>query len=444
MKLILASILMAATLGINAQTLRKEVTIDSSRGGGPVVLRLSDIRGLKFDVKSATIHVGFFTPPKKTVRADGSVTISYQDEDLMVAGQLDDLDGDGHADELVFMPSGNEYTIDFYADGKGHTKFGAPTSGDTRFVYADMMLDDKKDAHPFITALEAPGESYLYNDLYHHGAAFENAWCGFRVYFDARQNIDIYGKRHPQLELADTHFYTTAEQMKQGYGNDVLWAGNSVGCGTFKGWDGKAPTNIEPVKTRGQRIVAAGPIRTIVEVKDIGWNGLNMRQYYTLYAGCRECEVRITFDRPLGDEVFCTGVQKIGASPEGFVRANGLAASWGSDYPEMGKKEQFPPEAVGLAVYVPKQYIHSVTESDLNYLILLSAKGQTELKYYVVFCADKEKPDNRPSTQRFTYLDAPAGYHSASAWFDALPDWKASIDNKMKGPKVKIKSVKKK
>jgi hypothetical protein len=132
-------------------------------------------------------------------------------------------------------------------------------------------------------------------------------------------------------------------------------------------------------------------------------------------------------------------VQKIGASPEGFVRADGLAASWGSDYPEMGKKEQFPPEAVGLAVYVPKQYIHSVTESDLNYLILLSSKGKTELKYYVVFCADKEKPDNRPSTQRFDYLDAPAGYHSASAWFDALPDWKASIDNKMKGPKVKIK-----
>ncbi|MBQ4277611.1 MAG: DUF4861 family protein [Bacteroidaceae bacterium] len=439
MKLILTSILMTAILGVNAQTLRKEITIDSSHGGGPVVLRLSDIKGLDFDVKSATIHVGFFTPPKETRGADGSVTISYRDEDLMLSGQLDDLDGDERADELVFVPSGKEYTVDFYADNKGVTKFGVPTFGDKRFVYADMMLDDKKAAHPLITALEAPGDSYLYNDLYHHGAAFENAWCGFRVYFDARQNIDIYGKQHPRLELADTHFYTTAEQMKQGYGNDVLWAGNSVGCGSFKGWDGKAPTNIEPVKIRGQRIVASGPIRTIVEVKDIGWNGLNMRQYYTLYAGCRECEVRITFDRPLGDEVFCTGVQKIGASPEGFVHADGLAASWGSDYPEMGNKEQFPPEAVGLAVYVPKQYIHAVTESDLNYLILLSAKGQTELKYYVVFCADKELPDDRLASQRFSHLDVPAGYHSARAWFDALPDWQTYINYKLNGPKVKIK-----
>ena len=98
MKLILTSILMAVTLGINAQTLRKEVTIDSSRGGGPVVLRLSDIRGLKFDVKSATIHVGFFTPPKKTVGADGSVSITYHDEDLIVAGQLDMLYGYERAD----------------------------------------------------------------------------------------------------------------------------------------------------------------------------------------------------------------------------------------------------------------------------------------------------------------------------------------------------------
>lgn len=420
MKLILTSVLMAAALGAHAQTLRKEITIDSPNGGGPVVLRLSEITGLDFDVQSATIHVGSLTPPKETRGADGSATISYQDEDLMLAGQLDDLDGDQRADELVFLPSGKEFTIDFYADNKGATKLGVPTFLNTRYVYADMMLDDKKGVHPLITSLEAPGDSYLYNDVYHHGAAFENEYCGFRVYFDARQNIDIYGKKKRRLELADTHFYTTREQMAQGYGNDVLWAGNSVGCGSFKGWDGTAPTNIEPVQTRGQRIAAAGPLRTIVEVKDIGWNGLNMRQYYILYAGRRECEVRITFDRPLGDEVFCTGVQKIGASPEGFVHADGLAASWGSDYPEMGNKEQFPPEAVGLAVYVPKQYIKSTQESDLNYLFTLGAKNQTSLHYYVLFCADKEED----------------GYHSAKEWFDALPVLTATIDMK---PSIVIK-----
>ncbi len=425
---------MLVAMGLSARSLQFHVTVSNNwnqeKRYEPVVIKLKDVPGLDFDVQSATVFIG-----NHSGQIDPLAVIQF-------ACQLDDWDGDQRADELVFMKGvkANEsanFTIELFDDLSGNDDFGKLTTiGDNRYVYADMMLEDKKDKHPLITALEAPGDSYLYNDLYHHGAAFENELCAFRVYFDQRQNIDIYGKKMRQLELEKTNFYTTPEQMKQGYGNDVLWAGNSVGCGSFKGWDGKAPTNIEPVKTRGQRIIAAGPLRTIVEVKDIGWNGLNMRQYYILYAKHRECEVRIEFDRLLGDETFSTGVQKIGSNPRGFVRQDGIAASWGSDYPEMGKKEQFPPEAVGLAVYVPKQFIKSTTESDLNYLYTLGAQGETSLHYYVAFCADKEEPVEMTITHRFAALDAPAGYHNAQVWFDDLSAWKNNIDHPVS---VKIK-----
>ena len=424
---------MLVAMGLSARSLQFHVAVSNNwnqeKRYEPVVIQLKDVPRLDFDVKSATVFIG-----NHSGRID-------KVEVLQTVCQLDDWDGDQRADELVFMAElkankTSEYTIDLFDDPSGNEQFGEPATNGHRWVYADMMLEDKKDKHPLITTLEAPGDSYLYNDLYHHGAAFENELCAFRVYFDQRQNIDIYGKKKRQLELATTNFYATPEQMKQGYGNDVLWAGNSVGCGSLKGWDGKAPTNIEPVKTRGQRIVASGPLRTIVEVKDIGWNGLNMRQYYILYAWHRECEVRIEFDRPLGNETFSTGVQKIGEKPEGFVHNDGIAASWGSDYPEMGKKEQFPPEAVGLAVYVPKQFIKSTTESDLNYLFTLGAQGGTSLRYYVAFCADKEAPVELNMTHRFAALDAPAGYHRAQAWFDDLNAWKENIDHPVS---VKIK-----
>lgn len=414
-------------MGLNARSLQFHVSVSHSWNKlklyEPVAIKLSEVPGLDFEVKSATVFMGHHTGRIDPV------------EVLQTVCQLDDWDGDQRADELVFLASFEsgslaEFTVELFDNNAGNEDFGDNGAGSRRWVYADMMLEDKKDKHPLITALEAPGDSYLYNDLYHHGAAFENELCGFRVYFDQRQNIDIYGKRKRQLELEKTNFYTTPEQMKQGYGNDVLWAGNSVGCGSFKGWDGKAPTNIEPVKTRGQRIIASGPLRTIVEVKDIGWNGQNMRQYYILYAWHRECEVRIEFDRPLGEESFATGVQKIGEKPEGFVHNDGIAASWGSDYPEMGKKEQFPPEAVGLAVYVPKQYIQSTVESDLNYLFVLGARGKTSLHYYVAFCADKEEEHKTVSPyHRFASLDGEAGYHNAQAWFAALPDWKENLEH---------------
>ena len=119
------------------------------------------------------------------------------------------------------------------------------------------------------------------------------------------------------------------------------------------------------------------------------------------------------------------------------MRNDGIVASWGSDYPEMGKKEQFPPEAVGLAVYVPKQYIKSTAESDLNYLFVLSARGKTSLHYYVAFCADKEKRITAVTPyERFGTLDDPEGYHKGSAWFAAMDEWKENLEHPVS---VKIK-----
>ena len=229
------------------------------------------------------------------------------------------------------------------------------------------------------------------------------------------------------IVLADTHFYTTPEQMKQDYGNDVLWAGNSIGCGSFKGFNGKTTQNISPVKKRGQKIIASGPVRTIVEMTDKGWDyqntRLNMRQLYILYSGHRDTEVHIIFDQPLKNETFCTGVQKYGTNSTSFVLGDGLAATWGSDYPEAGKKEQFPPEFVGLGVYVPKTFVKKYIEDDLNHLFVLGAKDKKEITYYITFGADKEQE----------------GYHSSKAWFAKINAWKEELEN---SPKITIKKIK--
>ena len=369
---------------------------DSTRTSIPVVVSLKKIDGLDFEVHSVSIY-------------DDNIKIPYQ---------LDDLDCDGRYDEFCFLcvlPAHNHKTYKaILSDSKETTVYN---SG----VYADMMLDDKKGAHPLITCLEAPGNSSLYNDLYHHGVAFESELTAYRIYFDHRQNIDIYGKRFQQLELKDTGFYTSDSQMAEGYGNDVLWAGNSIGCGSLKLWDGKEFQNWTDLVSRGQRIISSGPLRTIVKITDIGvkipgtGETCDVATIYTQYAGHREVQVDIYLSRPIDYPFLCTGVQKIGASAEaesyngmvkaeGFVNGDGIAASWGSDYPEMGKKNQFPPEAVGLAVYVDKQYVSSTQTDDLNYIIVIGKKGQQHIRYYVSFCADKEK----------------YGYHSAKAWFDSL------------------------
>ena len=182
---------------------------------------------------------------------------------------------------------------------------------------------------------------------------------------------------------------------------------------------------------RGQRVVTTGALRTVVELYDLGVRGedelmYDMRQRYSLYAGHRDLKVDVTFrpllgKKPFGKKLFCTGVQKVGVTadekvrkghkPQGFVKKEGLAASWGCDYPDMGKKEMWAPEAVGLAVYVPKEYVSDTREDDLNYLLVVKPDEESSLQYFVTFCADKEEN----------------GYHSAKEWFASLEDWQENV-----------------
>ena len=413
-----AAALFASEGGRKQTTIKVSVSnpADVVRTAEPVVVKLMDVKGVKCEVKSAL------------VKSDG----------VSVPCQLDDMDGDFVNDELFFVtnlaPRETKVFDVVLSDGAEQTAESGKSG-----VYVALQLRDKKDLHPDVTKVEAPGATNIFNDIYMHGITLESEITGYRIYFDERQNVDLYGKKYRRIELPVTQFYTTPEQLAQGYGVDVLWAGKAIGCGSFKQYEDGAPKNWTDVGLRGQRIVTQGRLRTVVEVYDLHVKGsdgkanggyYDVRQYYTLVAGHRDMRVDVCF-KNIGGQQFCTGVQKVGVTavdsvrrghkPVGFVRADGVAASWGCDYPDMGKKQIWAPEAIGMAVYVPRDYVADKREDELNYLYVLGGKGEERMHYYLTFCADKEAD----------------GYHNADDWFASLDAWKANLD-----APVKIKIVK--
>lgn len=380
-----------AALGAFAQTetLRVKVTNtwNQPKKDEPVVVSLAK---KKFAVKSALVTLNGTEVPC----------------------QLDDMDGDGRFDELVFLTdieggARQTFSIELSAQGK-------PRQYEPR-VYAHMGLNDKYGKYPEITGIQAPGDSYIFKDVFPHGAEVESELTAYRIYVDNRQNIDLYGKKNRRLELATTHFYSLQEHLDQGYGNDVLWAGGSMGCGTLREWDRQtgSPELIDDVAQRGQRVVAYGPLRTVVEMTDLDWKGHDITTLYILYARHREMEVQVRSSQSLDDITLCTGVQRVGGSDTGFTHSDGIAASWGSDYPDYGKKDLYKPEAVGLATYVPVPYFAGCAQDTLQWMTLLRADRQNRIRYYVTFCADMEQV---------------GGYHSSQAWFQSLSAWRENLD----------------
>ena len=386
--------------------------------------------GLTFSASAQQSFTVNVENPSKNARQDEPVVISLAkygpvSSALVTANgqevpcQLDDLDLDEQMDELCFLADlkGKEkkaYSVTLYADGE-------PRHYSAR-VYTEMVIrNDKvkeKNKHDnFVSSLTARGDcANSYNLLHHHGVAFESELNGIRIYFDKRQTLDLDGKFQPRLELKETQFYTSAEQKQAGYGDDVLWVGNTFGLGAFRGWDGKEPTMVDPVKNRTQRIISYGPLRTIVELVDQGWvvdeklPPVNMTIRYTQYAGHRDTDVDVFFNRDVSDFRFSTGVINVKGSEE-FSDKQGLRACWGTDYPSTDTVK-WKRETVGLGVCIPRQYIVSEeTANKDNYAFVVKTNG-SHMNYKVIYTSANE-----------TF-----GYHSASEWFNFLKEWKREVE----------------
>lgn len=396
-KLILLCLLCGTSLYSAAQESRSfqlEVrnTWTHEQTDAPVVVKLSDLK-TGFDVLSATVTDGVREIPS----------------------QLDDLDGDRKADELAFvidMPAQSTRQIDITLSAAPAQKTYTPR------VSAQLLIrDTKKGKHAPIQSVTVPGTTNFYNMVYGHGPMFESELVGYRIYFNEKQTIDPYGKFTPRLELTESQFYPTDEQLARGFGDDVLMVGNSCGIGALKGWDGQKAVHIAPVAYRTERILACGPVRAVVEVEVQGWeyqgSRLDMTHRYLLYAGHRDLRIETSFSRPLDEEVFCTGVQNImGNETVSYSDHHGLVGSWGRHWP-VNDTVKYAKETIGIATCIPQRYVRQEVADKDNFLYTLAAPGERGFCHYTMFTSRKE-----------TF-----GFPDAESWFGYMQEWKDRLQH---------------
>lgn len=400
---IIAALLMCGVTVTNAETKTIKVKLTNplnvKRSDVPVVVSLRDVQ---FNVVDAVV----------------------KDGDREVSSQIDDLDRNLRNDELAFVidmeaKGKKTLTVELYSDKQTERNYPRRTYGD--MIVRDFKTKKKNKFPGYIHSLSAPEGVDVFHLLHHHGADFESELVAYRVYFDERQTYDLYGKYNKQLELQTSQFYPDDEQLSAGYGDDVLWAGQTVGLGALRGWDGQKPTMVSPVKSRGQRMVASGPVRTIVELTDEGWQlggqTFNIRQNVIIYAGHRDCEVQVYQDAPVKEVQFATGV--INLNDKMYSDHKGLVGDWGGNWPN-GAKDSIagkPKIVVGLAVNVPEKYVISEPANQKDqFLYTLGMKGSDRLTYNMAFTCDKES----------------FGFKDAKEWFAWMKQWKKELENPVK------------
>ena len=321
-----------------------------------------------------------FTPGSMIVTVSDASTLEQDASALHteeLPSQVDDLDGDGKGDELAFQ-----------ADLAPHqTRIVTISYGNQERIWRLRGDYQQRAAALFSRKIE--------------GLGWESERVAFRVYFDSRNAIDLYGKRRPtlQLKMFASPDYTYHDESPEG--RDIYKVGDAIGIGSVAGLvDGKV-IKVAEVKERKWRIISSGPVRTIVELEYDGWSAggriIDLRSRITQWAGERGFTHTI-FAKSSDDFDFVTGLPaKPGIDPvtSGKESSGEWLATWGEQVVAPGPTaaEAVPGQQLGLAIItLAPQAVF--TDDSKNHLIKFKLRDGSQ-SWFTIAAWDQEGSNHR-------------------------------------------------
>jgi unsaturated chondroitin disaccharide hydrolase len=343
-----------------------------------VVLSVADLQRIAPDFKAGDVIVT--TSDAATLEADARTL-----QTIELPAQADDLDGDNKYDELAFQ-------IELKPR---QTRIVTIAYGETATIQRLRSDYPKRTAAKFTMKFD--------------GLAWESEANAWRIYFDKRNAIDIYGKRRPGLYLEMFGAPEYVYHWESPLGRDIYRIGDAIGIGAVAALvDGKV-VKVSDVTDRKWRIINAGPVRVIVELTYKGWKvggrEVNLTSRITQWAGKHGFEHRITTEGADGLTLVTGVVRHPGLEEKVLEPTAGdpalVRAWWGPQVVEEGptatSTHNLPKQNLGLAIIAPGRESKLPADDPLNLLVQPQFKNGTA-SWYVLGVWDQENSDNLSST----------------------------------------------
>ncbi len=323
-----------------------------TRAAENIVLSVASLQRIAPDLAAGNVIVT--TSDAASLEQD-SLTIQTRE----LPSQADDLDGDGKYDELVFQ-----------IDLKPHqTRIVTLAYGEAAAIQRLRSQYPQRTAARFAVHYEGPGWE-----------SEETAW---RIYFDKRNAIDLYGKRRPGLYLDMFASPEYGYHQESPFGRDIYGIGKALGVAGIGALVEGNVTPVAEVAGRKWRIIASGPVRAVLEFEYNGWkigpHAVDLVSRITQWAGEHGFEHRITVRNGEG-VTFVTGIpNKPGTENlEAAIAPAGVVATWGHQVALSGAKAQpvdLPDENLGVAVLVPGEEAGAASADEANRLLVLRPRN---------------------------------------------------------------------
>jgi unsaturated chondroitin disaccharide hydrolase len=323
---------------------------DAQRNGEDIVLSVAELKRIAPDFKPAAVIV---TASDASTLTEDARTL----QTVELPSQADDVDGDNKAGEIAFQ-------IDLKPR---QTRIVTIAYGE-QFTIARLRGAYEKRAHAKFTTK-------------YEGLGWESDLTAWRIYFDKRNAIDLFGKKRPGLYLEMFGTPDWDYHAESPLGRDIYDVGEGLGLGSVGAYVNGKAEKVADVAERKWRILSDGPVRSIAELEYKGWKvggrSIDLVSRITTWAGEYGFEHSIRATNADGI-TFVTGLPaKDGVNPAG---ASGDAAvqvisTWGHQVvaPGAKKKIMVPDQDLGLALFIPREESGEAFTDGLDHLIKLKS-----------------------------------------------------------------------
>ena len=293
--------------------------------------------------------------------------------------QADDLDGDGKLDELVFQ-------IDLAA---AQTRIVTIAYGDQAAIQRLRGRYPARTAMKFSTRYE--------------GLGWESEDIAWRIYFDKRNAIDIYGKRRPGLYLDVFAAPEYVYHLESPLGRDIFKVDPTLGVGSVAAIVNGKGMPVADVAERKWRVLASGPVRSIGEYEFRGWKvggkTVDMVSRFTQWAGEHGFHHRVTVSDSAGLSLVAALPRKPGIDPLITSLAQNMVAvvTWGHQVVAPGtsaRSTELPDQDLGLALLGPNRQLATPVRDAANYLFPLTLTNNSA-EWYAAAMWDQESTEAR-------------------------------------------------
>ncbi len=240
---------------------------------------------------------------------EGKVPLLKDAGGQVIPSQADDLNKDGRWDELfllINLKPNEEKTL--------YVSFVSPEempvfTQRANIRFANYPEHKELDHAERLRSTDSPSTQKAFQM---EGPAWENDKVGFRNYYDARNGMDIFGKRVSRMVLDSVGLVPHSYHVLKPWGMDILKVGNSLGAGSIAMMVGDSLYRVDLPKKGTYERIADGPLRAIFRLGYYGWqaggNVYDIVDEIRIWGGSQFYQSRVTVKGLTGNESLITGI----------------------------------------------------------------------------------------------------------------------------------------